>query len=162
MAEEAITHAGHGGHLCDALSDANGKGIHHSAGVAHGGAEGNDGHAHHGVKAHGHGDPGEDGHEGEPLLEQTDGGRGDAHDEHKDGDDGHASLALEHLQQAGNQTVERTAGNDDVDGGVRDEHEEGDRPGVAHAVINGLEHLEDSQQEHQVLEICSYCLFSRQ
>ena len=146
MAEEAITHAGHGGHLGDTLSDAHGEGVHHSAGVAHAGTEGHNGHTHYCIEAHGHGDAGKYGDEGEPLLHQTNGGGGDTHDEHEDGDDGHAGLALEHLQQAGNQTVERTAGNDDVDGGVRDEHKEGDRPGIAHAVIDGLEHLEDTDR----------------
>lgn len=68
--------AGHGGHLCDALSDANGKGIHHSTGVAHAGAEGHNGHTHYCIEAHGHGDAGKYGTKGNhssirPMVEEA-------------------------------------------------------------------------------------------
>ena len=48
--------------------------------------------------------------------------------------------------RAANQTVECTAGDDNADGGKGDEDKEGDRPGIAHAVIDGLEHLEDADR----------------
>ncbi len=144
VAENPEAGSAHDGQTGDALGHAYGEGVHEGPGVAHRSSQGNDGHTHDGIIAHGNGNAHENGDEGEGFFEHADGGGGETDQGDENGDDGHFRFALENPQQTGHQTVEGPGGDNETDEGVGHEHEHGHVGGVAQAFIDAFEHFEDT------------------